>query len=177
MVGTGFLITAINAQAASASPVQPASVQSLPLGPATIATDTCLPGTSLCAPNLNLGGLFGNNFGPVALPNVGLPALPDPGTIFTDLITFHLVGDGTATNPNAGLLFGNGFSYDATTCTGGTACNGGNGGLLFGSGGNGFNGGNGGNAFVYGSGGNGGGSPRVGFFLTRLRCWAVNFWW
>ena len=46
--------------------------------------------------------------------------------------------DGTADNPNAGLLFGNGFSYDASTCAGTTACNGGRGGLWFGSGGNGF---------------------------------------
>ncbi|MGB1223822.1 MAG: beta-1,3-glucanase family protein, partial [Mycobacterium sp.] len=58
--------------------------------------------------------------------------------------TFKLFGDGTAENPNGGFLWGNGFSYDAATCLGTTACAGGNGGL-FGNGGDGFNGGNGGN--------------------------------
>ena len=31
------------------------------------------------------------------------------------------IGDGTADHPNAGLLIGDGFSYDASTCTGGAA--------------------------------------------------------
>ena len=65
------------------------------------------------------------------------------------------VGNGTADNPNAGVLLGNGFSYTASSCTGGTACNGGNGGLI-GSGGNGYNGGTGGSAGWFGNGGNGG---------------------
>lgn len=65
------------------------------------------------------------------------------------------IGNGTASNPDAGLLLGNGFSYDATTCTGGTACSGGNGGFI-GSGGKGYNGGNGGSAGWFGSGGDGG---------------------
>ena len=65
-----------------------------------------------------------------------------------------LVGDGTADNPNAGLLIGNGFSYDSSTCLG-AICNGGNGGI-FGNGGNGFNGGNGGAAGWFGHGGKGG---------------------
>ena len=64
------------------------------------------------------------------------------------------IGNGTADNPNAGLLFGNGFSYDSTTCLG-AICNGGNGGLV-GNGGNGFNGGNGGAAGWFGHGGDGG---------------------
>ena len=70
---------------------------------------------------------------------------------------FRLFGDGTAENPNAGRLFGNGFSWDATTCTGTTACDGGNAGLFGGDGGNGWNGGNGGSAGLFGRGGNGGG--------------------
>ena len=37
-----------------------------------------------------------------------------------------LWGDGTAEHPNAGLFFGNGFSYDAITCA--DTCNGGTGG-------------------------------------------------
>ncbi len=69
---------------------------------------------------------------------------------------FWLFGDGTAEHPNAGVLFGNGFSWDASSCTGGVACTGGNAGLLGGDGGNGFNGGHGGSAGLFGNGGNGG---------------------
>ncbi len=65
------------------------------------------------------------------------------------------IGDGTAEHPDAGLLIGNGFSYDATTCTGTVACNGGRSGLI-GNGGAGFNGGNGGSALLLGDGGRGG---------------------
>ena len=74
---------------------------------------------------------------------------------FTDLITFF-VGDGTATNPNAGILVGNGYSYDtlAGGCTT-TTCNGGNAGLFLGNGGNGVGGGTGGYAGFLGL-GNGG---------------------
>ncbi len=74
-----------------------------------------------------------------------------PGSIWR-----FLFGDGTAQNPNAGILIGNGFSYDAETCPGISACDGGNGGLLLGSGGNGYNGGNGGSAGFFGGGGDGG---------------------
>jgi hypothetical protein len=63
------------------------------------------------------------------------------------------VGNGTATDPNAGILAGNGFSYDATTCPTGT-CDGGQAGLL-GNGGAGYNGGDGGSAGWFGDGGNG----------------------
>ena len=69
---------------------------------------------------------------------------------------FRLIGDGTAENPNAGILFGDGFSWDASSCTGGVACHGGRAGLWGGDGGNGFNGGHGGSAGWFGSGGNGG---------------------
>lgn len=61
-----------------------------------------------------------------------------------------LFGNGTAENPDAGLLFGNGFSYDAGSCPSGTVCNGGKAGLLFGDGGNGWNGGSGGNGGFFG---------------------------
>ncbi len=86
-----------------------------------------------------------------------------------------LFGDGTADHPNAGILFGNGFSWNASTCTGTTACHGGNAGLWGGTAGDGFNGGRGGNAGLFGDGGNGGdGVPggdggdggRGGFFGT-----------
>lgn len=66
------------------------------------------------------------------------------------------IGNGTAANPNAGLLVGNGFSYDAGTCTGTAACAGGRGGFLVGNGGNGWNGGSGGSAGLFGNGGAGG---------------------
>ncbi|MET0900021.1 MAG: hypothetical protein ABWY45_19090, partial [Mycobacterium sp.] len=53
-----------------------------------------------------------------------------------------------------GWLIGNGL--DAPADCEGDACNGGNGGALWGNGGNGANGGKGGNAFLFGNGGNGG---------------------
>ncbi len=66
------------------------------------------------------------------------------------------VGDGTADNPNAGILFGNGYSWTGYggVCTAG-ACNGGNAGLI-GNGGDGYSGGNGGAAGWFGDGGAGG---------------------
>ena len=64
-------------------------------------------------------------------------------------------GNGTETNPNAGFIFGDGYSWTAQTCPSGTACDGGNGGLI-GNGGAGFNGGNGGSAGWFGTGGAGG---------------------
>ena len=48
-----------------------------------------------------------------------------------------LFRDGTADNPDAGLLGGDGFSYDSGTCPGVAACNGGNAGKLTGNGGDG----------------------------------------
>lgn len=89
-------------------------------------------------------------------------------------IVRFFVGNGTAENPNAGILAGNGWSYDADSCPSG-GCNGGNAGFFFGNGGNGANGadatydaqtdtytpatsgGNGGKAsFFFGNGGKGG---------------------
>ena len=84
-----------------------------------------------------------------AVASAGASATWTPGSILSIFIS-----NGTAAQPNAGLLAGNGFSYDATTCPTGS-CRGGNGGLL-GSGGNGYNGGDGGAAGWVGNGGNGG---------------------
>ena len=69
-----------------------------------------------------------------------------------------LFRDGTAENPNAGILGGDGFSYSLEgSCTGTAPCNGGNAGKLEGDGGDGWNGGTGGNAGWYGGiAGNGG---------------------
>lgn len=72
------------------------------------------------------------------------------------------VGSGTAENPNAGVLIGNGYSYTSYggACTTG-ACNGGTAGLI-GNGGDGFGGGHGGSAGWFGSGGTGGTATAVG---------------
>lgn len=88
----------------------------------------------------------GGSGGPVAASSA--PPVPDFLRFF--------IGDGTATNPNAGLLVGNGFSYDVSTCTGTAVCDGGRGGFLVGNGGNGWNGGSGGSAGLFGNGGDGG---------------------
>ena len=73
-----------------------------------------------------------------------------------------LFRDGTAENPNAGILVGNGFSFDESTCPVDETCHGGNAGALRGSGGKGHHGGNGGSAGwfggVAGNGGNAGAS-------------------
>lgn len=66
-----------------------------------------------------------------------------------------LVGNGTAEHPNGGILVGNGYSWTDATCTGSSACAGGNGGII-GNGGNGYNGGDGGSAGWFGNGGHGG---------------------
>ena len=79
-----------------------------------------------------------------------------------------LVGNGTAAYPNGGLLFGNGFSYDASSCPAGKSCNGGHGGLI-GHGGNGYNGGDGGNAGWIGHGGRGGAVVGASEFGRTLR--------
>jgi hypothetical protein len=70
------------------------------------------------------------------------------------------VGNGTAENPNAGLLLGNGYSWTAATCPTGS-CTGGRGGLI-GNGGNGYNGGDGGWAGWIGHGGAGGAALSAG---------------
>jgi CubicO group peptidase (beta-lactamase class C family) len=87
----------------------------------------------------------------------GAPASWRPGSVLR-----VFVGNGTADNPNAGILLGNGYSYTTYggACTTG-ACDGGNGGLI-GNGGDGFAGGNGGAAGWFGSGGNGGAATTAG---------------
>ena len=87
-----------------------------------------------------------------ATPSGSVAASSAP--VVPDFIRFF-IGDGTATNPDAGLLVGDGFSYDASTCVGTAACDGGRGGFLFGNGGSGWNGGSGGSAGLFGNGGNG----------------------
>lgn len=96
---------------------------------------------------------------PSTEPTLGVPTASRMssaavGASLGDLWSF-LFGNGTAENPNGGILIGNGYSWTAETCTSGQVCAGGNGGLL-GNGGNGYNGGNGGAAGWFGNGGNGG---------------------
>ncbi len=83
----------------------------------------------------------------------GSPTVADwqPGSVIR-----LFIGDGTADNPNAGILLGNGYSYTGYggACTSG-ACNGGNAGLI-GKGGSGYQGGSGGSAGWFGNGGSGG---------------------
>ncbi|MBU3750574.1 MAG: hypothetical protein FGM52_08995, partial [Mycobacterium sp.] len=78
-------------------------------------------------------------------------------TIPFDSVLRFFIGDGDADNPNAGILFGNGYSFNGFegSCTASGPCNGGNAGLI-GNGGAGFNGGNGGAAGWFGDGGAGG---------------------
>lgn len=78
-------------------------------------------------------------------------ALGQPGPVIA-----FFISDGTAAHPNAGLLFGDGFSYTVLSCTGTDACNGGRAGLISGNGGSGYQGGNGGRAGFFGNGGTGG---------------------
>lgn len=85
---------------------------------------------------------------PVNVP----PASANP---IQNIVSFF-IGNGTAKQPNAGILIGNGYSWTSETCNQGTRCTGGRSGLLFGSGGNGFAGGDGGSAGLLGNGGAGG---------------------
>ncbi|MEN9300518.1 MAG: hypothetical protein RLZZ254_299, partial [Actinomycetota bacterium] len=78
-------------------------------------------------------------------------------TQLPDCAGLSLVENGTAASPNAGAIFGVGYTYTSFSgaCT--TApCNGGNGGGLLGDGGDGYAGGDGGDAGRVGNGGDGG---------------------
>ncbi|MEZ5131296.1 MAG: hypothetical protein R2763_06140 [Mycobacterium sp.] len=87
----------------------------------------------------------------VSLPTFGAPGMTAAEAV-ASAIRF-LIGNGTADNPDAGILIGNGYSWTADTCP--TTCDGGKAGLL-GDGGDGWGGGNGGSAGWFGHGGNGG---------------------
>lgn len=87
----------------------------------------------------------------------------------------ELFGNGTITDPDGGLLAGNGFSFTRDTCPDTRACRGGDAGPLAGNGGNGHNGGAGGNAGWYsgraGNGGNGSSATiRLGGSARNLSC-------
>lgn len=81
-------------------------------------------------------------------PSASATGAWQPGSVLR-----FFAGNGTADNPNGGILIGNGYSWTVDSCT--STCDGGRSGLV-GSGGDGFGGGNGGSAGWFGNGGNGG---------------------
>jgi hypothetical protein len=83
-----------------------------------------------------------------ASPSAAAARTWQPGSILRQFI-----GYGTASNPNGGILIGDGYSWTTGTCA--NSCTGGNAGLV-GSGGDGYGGGNGGSAGWFGNGGHGG---------------------
>lgn len=92
---------------------------------------------------------------PARLIRASLRPLSRVSIPFADIIGIF-IGDGTVERSrDAGLLFGNGYSWTAETCPTST-CTGGRAGLLLGNGGNGYNGGDGGSAGWFGDGGDGG---------------------
>lgn len=95
-----------------------------------------------------------------AVPSARTSVRPSPNQAGSLLRVF--IGDGTADNPDAGILLGNGYTWTGYggVCTSG-ACNGGRGGLV-GNGGGGYNGGSGGSSGWFGNGGNGGDSLTEG---------------
>ena len=93
-------------------------------------------------------------------PAAATPAAASLGAWVPGSVLRIFFGDGTASNPNGGILIGNGYSWTAQSCPTGS-CTGGNGGLL-GSGGTGYNGGDGGSASWIGRGGDGGAGLSAG---------------
>ena len=122
-------------------------------GPATVSVPPAASAAGVAAavpiPNALLGAAVVPS-GAVSGAAVGSPGWR-PGQLISIFIS-----DGTAERPDAGLLIGNGYSFDALSCSGSAACDGGRGGLLAGAGGNGFNGGSGGSAGWFGAPGRGG---------------------
>ena len=124
----------------------------------TLTTVQCSIGDPLCLGTDSLIGTAASGSKPI-VASATANAAGDFISIF--------IGNGTAENPNAGLLIGDGFTFTADdvggpNCTAGSPCNGGNAGLLFGNGGGGYDGGSGGNAYLYGKGGNGGNAVDFG---------------
>jgi hypothetical protein len=125
-----------------------------------LSTVPLSPATATCG-DLGCSHLFGAAVSAPTPPRLAatfvVPAAA-PGTDPISALIRIFVGNGTADNPNAGLLIGSGFDGLAGQ-------NGGSGGLLFGSGGSGGagtagvnngNGGTGGSAGLFGNGGAGG---------------------
>lgn len=107
---------------------------------------------------------------PVVLLQASASSVSQAASVTADPVTSFIrffIGNGTESNPDAGLLFGNGYSWTGYggVCTSGP-CNGGSGGLI-GNGGDGYNGGNGGSAGWFGNGGDGGAALTAGGTVTQ----------
>lgn len=129
--------------------------------PAEAAADSAPAADTIRAPSVSRADTGPTRSHPApAIRRASAPtrSAPPPSAVTrsSTVVLPRLFGDGTAENPDGGILIGNGFSYTAQTCPGVNACAGGNGGLLAGSGGDGWNGGTGGSAGWIGNGGNGG---------------------
>ncbi len=148
ILGYGLLSgsTVRSGDVSAAPEVRLASTASpLLLSPPVVPTPPAACSTDAVTCQLESGGLFGSGPagpGPMVGQAVGIGDGP------------FLIGNGTAEHPDAGILFGNGYSFDDASCPTG-ACVGGRAGLI-GNGGDGYNGGNGGDALLIGNGGNGG---------------------
>jgi hypothetical protein len=114
--------------------------------PSSAAATQKLTPTALSRPEL---GSATRTASAVASPKAAAVSTWQPGSVIR-----QFVGNGTASNPNGGMLIGNGYSWTAATCPSG-GCDGGKGGLV-GNGGDGYGSGNGGSAGWFGRGGNGG---------------------
>ena len=148
-VAGGAAAAASSAGSSNLIPATTSSKDGAVVNPGTVVPSTVA--SSPGSPALEVGYRALSGVAPVALtisdrhPTAAAAVNP-----FADFMR-GLVGNGTAENPNAGILLGNGYSYTSYegACLSGT-CNGGNSGLI-GDGGNGFAGGNGGaqgNAFL-----------------------------
>jgi hypothetical protein len=162
------LVRSAEATATSARPTQPAAPTlewatpkaATQAAPVMVATPQAAASGSVSAPSaLAWLGSHSNGDAPAAAPLAWAAAAvtrrESAAHPIADFIGIF-VSNGTADHPDAGVLIGSGFSYDAQTCLGQTVCNGGKAGLL-GNGGSGYNGGNGGAAGWFGNGGGGGG--------------------
>ena len=138
---------------------RPVAAKSLTRAPSTqqVAARSKPAAASAAAPRRQALAVSDRVSGPQAVSTASASAPWQPGSIVR-----AFVGDGTADNPNAGILWGNGYSYTAYAgaCTTG-ACNGGSAGVI-GNGGDGFAGGNGGAAGWFGTGGVGGAATTAG---------------
>ena len=70
---------------------------------------------------------------PVAAASGNRNLTPHAGQAAQGSVLAIFVSNGTLSHPNAGILIGNGFSFDAITCATGVTCDGGRAGLLFGN--------------------------------------------
>lgn len=117
IIGSGGLLAAATAADTSASAVAPPAVELTPEERCTASLDTWLRVTDRARTFIGDDG------------SIDVAGLAEAGADqVDDCADVELVRDGTACEPDAGPLIGDGFSFDAATCTGGSPCTGGNGG-------------------------------------------------